>query len=81
MAPGLVVLSLLLMMSLKAAPEEELVGDGMAATALWARSVLPSLVGYLAQRRLAEPAIATGMLVELGFRSLGARALGLVWSG
>jgi hypothetical protein len=73
------VLSLTFIWTMLGARWIEVKRGGLAVAALLAGSLLPSLIGYPAPHAIAEPAIATGMLVVLSLSGLAARGLSRVW--
>jgi hypothetical protein len=78
-SPGVLVLSLTFIWTMLGARWTEVKRGGLAVAALLAGSLLPSLIGYPAPHAIAEPAIATGMLVVLSLSGLAARGLSRVW--
>jgi hypothetical protein len=78
-SPGVLLLSVLLAWTMLGAQSGEARATGLAVGALWAGSLLPSLIGYPAPHAIAEPAIATCILVVSGLSAAAARGLRQTW--
>jgi hypothetical protein len=76
--PAVLALLLVLAASMTGASRPDCLAVAFAAAFLWAGSLVPSIVGYPAPHAVAEPAIATGMLIYLGLCGLAVGVIGRV---
>jgi hypothetical protein len=78
-SPGVVLLSVIFVWTMLGGRSGQVRAAGLAVAALLAGSLLPTLIGYPAPHAIAEPAIATGMLVVYGLSAVAAHGLRRVW--